>query len=130
MENLTPEKLNELAYERFADAKVLQTGDRLEGAVYICGYAVEMKLKYRICKTLDWDDYPSDGKERNRSFKTHKLEDLLHFSGAKKQIKARFIAEWSIVVKWDPEIRYSSEKQTREAVRNMIKATETLLNNL
>jgi hypothetical protein len=130
VKNLTPEQLNELAYERLTDAKVLEAAGRLECALYICGYALEMKLKYRMCKTLDWDEYPGDGKDKNRSFKTHKLEDLLHLSGVEKRINAKFIAEKSIVVKWDPEIRYSSEKQTPEDVELMIKATETLLSNL
>lgn len=38
--------------------------------------------------------------------------------------------EWSIVMKWDPEFRYSSEKQKEEDVRLMIEATETLLRKL
>jgi hypothetical protein len=130
VKNLTPEQLNELAYERLTDAKVLQAAGRLECALYICGYALEMKLKYKMCKTLDWDEYPGDGKEKNRSFKTHKLDDLIHLSEVEKRINAKYILEKSIVVKWDPEIRYSSEKKTQEDVNLMIASTETLLNNL
>jgi hypothetical protein len=36
--------------ERLTDAKVLQAGDRLECAVYICGYAVEMNMNEIIEK--------------------------------------------------------------------------------
>lgn len=129
--SLTPDRLNELAYDRLADAKVLFKNKRYDGAFYICGYAVEMGLKYKICKTLDWDEYPRSGKgqEAHKSFRTHKLEDLLHYSGAKKQ-KNLFFAEWSIVTKWDPEIRYSSLKQTPEDVKLMIEAAETILGKL
>ena len=129
MKNLTPKQLDELAKERLADAEVLYAAKRYEGAFYICGYAVEMRLKYRICKTLDWDEYPGDGGDKYKSFKTHKFDLLLHFSGVEKQKKV-FIAEWSIVMKWDPEIRYSSEKQTPRDVELMIEATRTLLGKL
>ena len=131
MDNLTKEQLKELAYERIADAKALYDAGRYEGAFYICGYAVEMGLKYKICKTLDWDEYPNVGKgsEKHKSFKTHKFDDLLHYSGAEKQKKS-FVAEWSIVMKWDPEVRYSLEKQAPKDVKLMIEATETILGKL
>lgn len=131
MDNLTPNQLKELSRVRLADAKVLYNAGHCDGAFYICGYAVEMGLKYKICKTLDWDEYPVSGKDakKHQSFKTHKFEDLLHYSGAEKQ-KNSFIAEWSIVMKWDSEIRYSSVKQTPEDVKVMIEATETILSKL
>ena len=128
MNNLTPKQLEDLSRERLTDAEVLYEAGRLEGAFYICGYAVEMGLKSKICKTLDWDQYP--GKEDNyKSFKTHKLDALLHFSGIEKR-KNTFFAEWSIVMKWDPEIRYSFEKMTAETVKSMIQASKTVLNQL
>lgn len=128
MDNLTPQQLKELSKERLADTKALYDAERYDGAFYICGYAIEMALKYRICKTLDWDEYPISGKgsEKHKSFKTHKFEDLLHYSGYEKQ-KNTIIAEWSIVMKWDSEIRYSSVKQTSKDVKLMIEATETIL---
>lgn len=131
VDNLTPEQLKELSRERLADAKALYASGRFDGAFYICGYAVELGLKYKICKTLDWDEYPVSGRgnERHKSFKTHKFEDLLHYSGAEKQ-KNDFIEEWSMVIKWDTEIRYSSVKQTPQDVKLMIEATETILNKL
>ena len=131
MDNLTPEQLKALANEKLADAKALYAAERWDGAFYICGYAIEMALKYKICKTLDWDEYPVSGRgaEKHKSFKTHKFEDLLHYSGAEKQ-KNTFIAEWSVVMKWDSEIRYSSVKQTAQDVKLMIEATETILYKL
>lgn len=128
MDNLTPQELKELSIERLADAKALFSAGRFEGTFYICGYAIEMALKYKICKTLDWDEFPVSGKgnEKHKSFKTHKFEDLLHYSGAKKQ-KNTLIAEWSVVMKWDSEIRYSSVKQTPEDTKLMIEATEIIL---
>lgn len=131
VKSLKSEKLGELAEERLADAKALYEAKRYEGAFYICGYAVEIGLKKKICTTLEWDEYPGVGKDSTKyaSFKTHDLEVLLHLSGAEKR-KISFMAEWSVVMKWNPEIRYSSEKQTSEDVKLMIEATETLLKKL
>ncbi len=127
--NLTPEQLYGLACERLADAKALYGTGRFEGAFYLCGYAVEMGLKYKTCKTLDWDVYYSEGQEY-KSFKTHDVDELLRFSGMEKQKNSLFMAEWLVITKWDPEIRYSSQKQTQEDVKLMIEATESLLGKL
>jgi len=34
-----------------------------DGATYLCGYAVEVALKFRICLTLNWPEFPSTGGE-------------------------------------------------------------------
>ena len=132
MENLDPKELYNLATERLEDAKVLLEATRCDGAFYICGYAVELGLKYAICKTLGWEDYPASGKgsDKYKSFKTHDFEVLLHLSGREKQIKKEFLPEWSILMKWNSETRYSSQVQTFDEVGLMIKATETLLNHI
>jgi hypothetical protein len=127
--NLTPEELWGLAKERLADAKALYAAERYEGAFYICGYSVEMGLKYKICKTLDLDEYPGNEGADYKSFKTHKFDVLLRLSGAEKQ-KKFFMAAWWVIMKWDSEIRYSFKKQTPEDVKLMIEATETLLGKL
>ena len=124
--NLAPKELYKLAKERLADARALYTAGRYEGAFYLCGYAVEMWLKYKICQVLDWDEYYSEGQEY-KSFKTHKLGDLLRFSGMEKQKNAQFLAEWLAITKWDSEVRYAWKKQIPEDVELMIKATEYLL---
>ena len=51
---------------------------RYDGSVYLCGYVIELLLKARICKTLNWDGFPSDSKEFQNlnNFKTHNLEIL------------------------------------------------------
>lgn len=124
--NLNVKDLNILAKERLEDAKVLLAGKRFWGAVYICGYAVELALKAKICKTLDWDDYPQDVKD----LKTHKFDVLLHFSGAEKLVSKNYKGEWSVVQKWDPEKRYSTAPVDLTDATDMIKATEILLDIL
>jgi HEPN domain-containing protein len=132
VENLKPKKLKELATDRLNDAKVLFEASRYDGAYYICGYAVEMALKHKICDTLGWDEYPSTGKgsEKYKTFKTHDFEVLLHLSGVEKSIKTLLMAEWSVLKNWESETRYSSQRQIKEDVSLMIEATEILLEHL
>ncbi len=100
--------LDNLATARLDDAEALLTAGRFDGAVYLCGYAVELKLKARICRALNWLEFPSSRREFEGllSFKTHDLDILLHLSGVESTIKASHLAEWSVVVNWEPELRY------------------------
>ena len=125
MPDITLEDLKILEKERLEDAKALFKEKRYGGAVYICGYAVELGLKKKICQTLGWDKYPTDKKYSN--LKTHDLEVLLHFSGVEKFISINFKAEWSGVLQWDPETRYSAVSVTEAEARSMIESTEELL---
>jgi hypothetical protein len=126
---ISVEELKNLCTDRLEDARTLFNAERYEGAFYICGYVVELGLKMRICRTLGWQGYPKSKKEFDSfsSFKTHNLEILLHLSGLEFQIKEEFFPQWSVVISWDPEIRYSSEKRTAEAVQLMLTSSETLL---
>ena len=65
-----------IAKARLRDAQVLLRGNRFEGAIYLCGYAIELALKARICQTLKWGGYPASNKEFDdyKSFKTHDLD--------------------------------------------------------
>lgn len=126
----TPEELLKLSVERLEDANVLFRDGRYEGAYYICGYAIEMKLKKKICDTLGWGKFPDYEKDKKlaKKLKTHNLEILLHNSGVEKDIS--LTAQWVNVVSWNSEIRYSAEKREEEDVKLMIEATEQLLKML
>ena len=128
MENISIDALQALAEERIADAKALFDAGRYAGAVYICGYAIELGLKRKVCLTLGWDRYEGDGKYK--FLKTHDFEVLLRLSGMEKFVKKALIVEWSVVLKWDPETRYSSAKQTKEGAHILIESTEAILRNL
>lgn len=105
---LTRIELRKIARARLKDAKVLFQAKRYDGSAYLCGYAIELWLKARICRTLGWEEFPSTRKEFKDllSFKTHDLDILLRLSGVEKKVKTRFLAEWSAVAKWKPEGRY------------------------
>lgn len=100
--------LRKIARARLKDAKVLLESRRYDGAVYLVGYAVEIALKARICRTLKWPGYPFTGKEfRNyQSFRTHDLDSLLSLSGVEAKIKRLFLTQWSVVARWEPSVRY------------------------
>jgi len=97
-------EIEEIIQARLIDAEVLLDASRFDGSVYLCGYAIELGLKARICKTLQWDEYPTSGKYS--TFKTHDLDVLLHLTGLEDKVKLKHMAEWFIVAQWNPEARY------------------------
>ena len=106
---LATRELQKIASARLRDAKALFAAKRYDGAVYICGYAVELALKARICKTLKWLGYPVTNKEFEslHSFKVHDLDRLLHLSGKELSVRTAYLAEWSAIAAWNPEVRYT-----------------------
>ena len=113
------------------DAKILLQAKRFDGAADLCGYAVELALKARICRTLRWAaGFPESAKDFKgfQSLKTHDLEVLLRFSGIEARVRAKYLAEWSEVIKWTPEKRYQAVGQTsaRQAA-DMVTSVERLL---
>jgi HEPN domain-containing protein len=130
---LTKQELQKIAKARLQDAEVLYGERRYDGSIYLCGYAVEIALKNRICKTLRWNGYPSTSSEFKelQSFKVHKLDILLKLSGIENKIKISFLAEWSVVASWDPEVRYKPiGSASREDANLMIEATKILMRQL
>jgi len=126
-------ELEEIAKARIKDADALLRARRYDGAIYLCGYAIEIALKARICKTLGWLGYPSSTREfaKYQSFRTHDLDVLLSLSGCEQDVKAKSLAEWSAVAEWDPEIRYKPiGSATKKAAELMIESSKRLVSVL
>ncbi len=122
-------ELKKIARARLKDAEALFNARRYDGAVYLCGYAVELALKNRICRALNWEKYPVSKKLNN--FKTHDLVLLLQLSGIEKKINTTLLAEWSIVSEWNPELRYQEiGSVTKDEARLMIDSTRILLKRI
>src|ERR1022692_2762530 len=102
---ISTKDLRAIARARLRDAQVLLKAKRFDGAFYLSGYAVELALKARVCRTLKWRGFPQSGREFEdfRSLKTHDLEVLLKFSGVEERVTAKALTEWSVVVNWFPE---------------------------
>lgn len=130
---LLVQELRVISEDRLEDARVLVDAQRLDGAVYLCGYSVELALKARICLTLGWSGFPETSLEFQglQSLRTHDLEVLLRFSGVEGAITAKYLAEWSVILNWDPSKRYArSGTSTPQEANRMILAGTTLVSAL
>jgi HEPN domain-containing protein len=127
------EELQKLSLARLDDAVALEAAGRFDGAMYVCGYAVELGLKARICKTLKWMDFPETRSEFQDygSLKTHSLGALIRFSGVETEVKSTFVAEWSVLIRWSPEMRYRyANPATASDAQQMIRAARLVLSSL
>ena len=114
---LDRDELSRIARARLDDADALVSAGRLDGAVYVCGYAVEMALKAKICKTLRWEGYPETRNEFQayQSFRTHDLDVLLRLSGVEEDVKESLPFEWSVVAQWNRAMVLSTARpRTRQ----------------
>ena len=107
-------ELRRMAEEKLSDANSLHQQGRYDGAIYLCGYAIELALKARISETLGWGEFPSETKDFQglQSFQTHDLDRLLHLSGIEDRILRDFTAEWNRVSTWSPNWRYLQVEST------------------
>ena len=127
---ITSASLRKLARARLTDARTLLRAGRYDGAVYMGGYVVELALKARICRTLNWEGFPETRSEflPLASFKTHDLDVLLSLSGRERAIRTSHLAEWSAVASWDPEVRYRVPGSAARAdAELLIRSAEVLL---
>ncbi|RYY05966.1 MAG: hypothetical protein EOP43_07635 [Sphingobacteriaceae bacterium] len=122
-----------IATARLNDAEILLNAQRYDGAVYLCGYSIEIALKHKICQTLNWVGFPSTNREfeKFKSLKTHDLDVLLSFTGIEVALKTSYLAEWSAVAIWNPEARYNPTGAISSADANlMINSAKTLIDIL
>ena len=127
---ITTKHLRAISRERLRDARALLRARRFDGAYYTCGYAVELALKARSCRTLKWTDFPETPQDFRalQSFKTHDLAMLLRLSGVEARVNTRYVKEWSVVLKWRPEVRYRVVGHTTpEQAAEMVEYCERLL---
>jgi hypothetical protein len=125
--------LDQVATARLEDAKALLVAGRPDGAIYLCGYAIEIALKARICRQLNWPAFPSTRTEFAplKSFQTHNLDTLLQLSGQEAKIKQALFPDWNVVSTWNPEFRYDVVgKATPQSASSMIDSVVALMGAL
>ena len=130
---ITQSELKQISRPRLEDSDVLLRAARYDGATYLCGYALELALKAKICLTLGWPGFPSTKTEfeNYRSFRTHNLDVLLSLSGVEQEIKTKFLTQWSVVTNWDPEVRYKPIGSAKASdAKLMVESTKILLDAL
>ena len=127
---ITRADLNKTARAHLRDAGILYKRGSYDGAVYLCGYAVEIALKARICRTLRWAGFPSTPGEFQyvKSVQTHNFDALVLFTGIETRILPALTAQWVQVKNWSPELRYSRVgTQSEPEAAEMMAATRILL---
>ncbi len=75
----TKDEFAQLARDRKRDFDLLRSQGQWTTSVYIAGYIVEARLKYKICERLDVDNLPA-------IFKTHDLLTLIIYTGLSKSV--------------------------------------------
>jgi HEPN domain-containing protein len=121
-----------LADMRLDDVKVLYHAGRYDGAVYLCGYVLEIALKARICKLLDLTEYPLEGKFK-QTYATHDFSVLLKLSGLENQIllsktkQPDLFISWSLVTGWYPAMRYEILNKSKKEVGDILVALIDIL---
>jgi len=102
---------------RLEDAEVLLTHGRWQGAMYLAGYAVECRLKYKLmqmwqCVTLKQLEVRLQRRQAAFNPFTHSLRVLLRVAGGLERLQAngelwgRFAAT---VNAWQPAWRYRGD---------------------
>jgi hypothetical protein len=122
-----------LARKRLDDAIILYKQKRYEGAIYLCGYAVELALKYKIGQKLGWKKYLPAKFDNERTFYTHKLEDLKFLSGMQDIFddqNTSFYSYWTTIISWNEHLRYDIASQSKNDARPLLLASIRLYKEL
>lgn len=138
-----------LADNKLKASEFLVQNGYWDDAYYLCGYAFELLLKAKICNTLFIPDFFDFDSSKNRKlpinkhkkterdnlykpFKVHDYEQLLTLSGLFTEFSNKiasdlvFGADWSVVSKWDENLRYTIGNKQKEvesfieSIKNMI----------
>ena len=125
----SPKSMEALADNKVAEPDSLYANGYYDAAYYHAGYAVELLLKARICITLQIDnfyDFANRAKFINedsiiKPYKVHNFEQLLILSGLIKVHKAErnnaaFDLDWSTLIKWKEDVRYTSGKKQQDVI--------------
>jgi len=112
--------------ERWKDAQCLHAADRFQGAIYLCGYALECELKYCVCVARRIARM-EEGEAKRLG---HELFRLLNEAGMVERLNTNrdlFLAFHRINSRWSTEIRYSGEVSSRTESEGFLKDSWWLL---
>lgn len=125
-------ELENIANERLADAQWLIKGQRFDGAIYLCGYCLEIAFKVRLCKDANRAYFPETSlefKQHNlKHWQTHSLQELsalCRLDGFfKKKCQLEF---YSVEAIWSVEMRYKTSCLQKEDAADFLGAVKKLL---
>jgi hypothetical protein len=119
----TLSELDRLSKDKLEDAKSLLSTKRYAACNYICGYALELILKYRIAKQLNWaavdiNDHPF--------LKIHDLDKLVKYTGVFDKVLK--MPQWNTCRNWSADSRYQdAESITEPEASKMLISTQELV---
>ncbi|WPL18194.1 HEPN domain protein [Thiorhodovibrio winogradskyi] len=88
--------------QKYSDARLLIENGRYANAIYLCGYCIELSLKYAIAARLHWPAYRTEGKLK--FLRVHDLDVLVPLTGQEQYIKT--LPSWSVAIQWNESRRY------------------------
>jgi hypothetical protein len=116
-------ELDQLSRDKIEDAKSLLSTKRYAACHYICGYALELILKYRIAKQLNW---PAVDINDHPFLKIHDLDKLIKYTGVFDKVLK--MPEWNTCRTWSAESRYQNASIISEAeATKMLNSTQELV---
>lgn len=111
--------------ERWKDAECLHRGGRFQGAIYLCGYALECELKSLVCAAR------GGSIERGQARKLgHDLLPILDAAGLREQlfgIKDLWSAFQEMSPQWSVEMRYSGRAGNSRDSERFLKGCQALI---
>ena len=138
-----------LVNKRLDDARILLNNRRYSATIYMSGYALELALKYRICRIMKFTNgFPENRTEFDiyyfdttktflrstirelRDIRHHKLPILLRYSGEQINIETNFITDWDIVKDWNPEMRYLNNIIRRQKAQDFLISIRAIVNEI
>jgi len=121
-----------LADLRVEEARVLLSKGKIQGAYYLCGYAIECGLKACIAKKTKRFQFPPKAEEV-REIYSHKLEKLLEAADLKDQrdrelrSNPSFAANWNTVKDSTEESRYKTTGLNGKDIYNAVTGSNGVL---
>ena len=112
--------------ERWSDAQCLYNAGRYQGAIYLCGYALECQLKANVCTAWGVESL----EEREAKKLGHELAHVLHATRLSRKLSENEdlrTAFHGIADRWSTGIRYSGRKSNERECRRFLKDSEALL---
>jgi len=112
--------------ERLLDANCLHEAGRFQGAIYLCGYALECRLKFCVCLARG-APYLEETEAKNLG---HELDKSLHAAGLDKKLfknEELRVAFLRIIREWSTEIRYLGSASNNSESESSLRDTRALL---
>ena len=112
--------------ERWKDAQCLYEAGRYQGAIYLCGYAIECQLKASVCTARGVESLEQREAKKLGHELTHVL-DAARLSRKLNENKDLHTAFYEIANRWSTAIRYTGGGSGEWECERFLRDSEALL---